>query len=182
MTNFTSKILLVAAGAIGASVGGFALASAVGGGAQSEESRAEEARAGMSLLPPTRGDEPQLFEVRMSGISDDGVPSFRDGVVSVTLSPSSDGGVCVVTQAATGTTEGCLPPDLLATGLAYGATRDHDGPVEIVGYVPDEVASVEIDGHTIKPIGNVWHYSGTAGDDLSFTVYNSDRSLSASIG
>ena len=46
--------------------------------------------------------------------------------------------------------------------------RDGDGPVEIVGIVPDDVATIEIAGTTINVTDNVWHYTGHVGDDLTF--------------
>ena len=71
---------------------------------------------------------------------------------------------------------------LLKTGLGYGAFQTRDGPIEIVGIVPDDVASVEIGGTVISVKHNVWHYTGQPGDDLSFTVRSADGTRSASVG
>jgi hypothetical protein len=69
----------------------------------------------------------------------------------------------------------------VSTGLAYGAFRDGDGPVEIVGIVPDDVETVEIAGTVIRVTNNVWHYTGHASDDLTFKVVSTDGALTASV-
>ncbi|HEY7629045.1 MAG TPA: hypothetical protein VH761_18390, partial [Ilumatobacteraceae bacterium] len=66
-------------------------------------------------------------------------------------------------------------------GLAYGAFQDGAGPIEVIGIVPDDVATVKIAGHTIDVTNNVWHYTASPGDDLRFTVSSTDGLFTARI-
>jgi hypothetical protein len=79
------------------------------------------------------------------------------------------------------TAAGCVGHSLLATGLAYGAFQSGDGPIEIVGIVPDEVTAIEIDGITVKPTNNVWHYTATEGVALKITVRSADDRTAATV-
>lgn len=63
---------------------------------------------------------------------------------------------------------------VLATGLAYGAFQDGDGPIELVGIVPDEVTATEIDGQIIMPRNNVSHHTATSSAPLTITVRSAD--------
>ena len=88
---------------------------------------------------------------------------------------------CFRISLADASAEGCLDRFLLTTGLAYDAFERADGPIEVVGIVPDDVASVEIAGRFIPVQHNVWYYTGKAGDDLSFTVRSADGSQTAAV-
>ena len=140
--------------------------------------------ANAELLPTTPPDAPQIFGDQVSAAVPASPTSvLSDGSIHVLLSTgSSPGETCFVLQSSYWSSEGCLGTTLLSTGLAYAAFVDGDGPIEIVGIVPDDVATVGIAGKTMAVEGNVWHYTAQPGDDLTFTVFSADHSLSASVG
>lgn len=103
--------------------------------------------------------------------------------ISVSLTGSNEEWErCYVIELPEATARGCLDEWVFLDGLAYGAFRAGDGPIEIVGIVPDDVATVEIGGTTIQVENNVWHYTDLTAARPSFTVYSADRTRSASIG
>jgi hypothetical protein len=51
----------------------------------------------------------------------------------------------------------------------------------MVGTVPDDVATVTIDGKTIPVESNLWYYAAPLGTDLSFTVASSDGKKTAHV-
>lgn len=80
------------------------------------------------------------------------------------------------------TVDGCLDQLLLESGLAYGVFTDDAGSVEVIGIVPDDVATVQIDGATLPVVANVWRYQAPPGVDLNFVVRSADGSRVASTG
>ena len=142
--------------------------------------------AAMQAFPSaTAWDQSELFDATVSAASaQDPSRTYRDGSVTVTLDTASDGavvdatvdqpGVCFEIEIPGAIVKGCVGHDLLATGLAYGAFQDGDGPIEIVGIVPDEVTAVEVDGQIITPRNNVWHYTATSGAPITITVRSAD--------
>ncbi len=60
------------------------------------------------------------------------------------------------------------------------ASQSHGGPVDGIGLLPDDVATVRIDGTEIRVEHNVWHYAGERGQDLRFDVLSADGSVVAS--
>ena len=54
--------------------------------------------------------------------------------------------------------------------------------IELVGTVPDDVATVDIAGALINVSNNVWHFTTPAGSDLTSMVRSSDGARSASLG
>ena len=68
------------------------------------------------------------------------------------------------------------------TGLAYAAFQDGNGPIELIGIIPDDVATVDIAGVVIPVRTNVWHFTAAAGADLAFSVRSNDGTRSASLG
>ena len=100
-----------------------------------------------------------------------------DGVDTTVDQP----GVCFEIELSGATATGCVGRGLLATGLAYGAFQDGDGPIELVGIVPDEVTAIEIDGEVITPTNNVWHYTATSSGPLTITVRSADGRAAATM-
>ena len=141
----------------------------------------DDKAANAELLPATPGEAPQIFGSQLSAAGSEPT-GYSDPTVSVTLSAgATPGDTCFHIDFHDYTSVGCLDTNLLSTGLAYGAFRDGEGPVEIVGIVPDDVETVEIAGTVIDVTNNVWHYTGHAGDDLTFKVVSSDGALTASV-
>jgi hypothetical protein len=100
--------------------------------------------------------------------------------VKVSLSRTPDKPeICFEIAIGDGTSTGCADDSLIRTGLAYSATQDHDGPIHVVGIVPDEIDAVLIDGKTIKVSNNVWHYAAPSGTNLSFVVRSVDGRTAA---
>ena len=146
---------------------------------------AEDVAAMQAFPSATAWDQAELFDATVSAAStQDPSRTYRDSSVTVTLDPASDGavvdatvdqpGVCFEIEIPGATAKGCVGHVLLATGLAYGAFQDGDGPIEIVGIVPDEVIAIEVDGQIVTPTNNVWHYTATPGAPLTITVRSAD--------
>ena len=141
--------------------------------------------AAMQAFPSaTAWDQAELFDATVSAASTKTV--HRSTATARPRSPSTlhdvavvdatvdQPGVCFQIEIPGATANGCAGHGLLATGLAYGAFQDGDGPIEIVGIVPDEVIAIEVDGQTLTPTNNVWHYTATSGDPLTITVRSAD--------
>jgi hypothetical protein len=149
----------------------------------------EPQQTAMAVFPTaTRWDQPEVFDADVTTVERPEV-DFTDDTVAVDLTADiadperrvdmSD--VCFTIELPGATAEGCVGRSLLATGLTYGAFQDGDGPIEIVGIVPDEVATIEIAGTTLTPINNIWHYTATEGTPTTITVRSADgRSASTS--
>ena len=120
-----------------------------------------------------------------AAINAEGAVDFRDDNAAVTITTSTivDGvdtpGVCFVIAVSGATAHGCAGHDLIATGLAYGAFQDGDGLIEIVGIVPDEVATITIGDTTLTPINNVWRHTMRAGNALTITAEFTDGHTNA---
>lgn len=156
--------------------------SAGPGTSQRAAATADDTAAMQAFPSATAWDQAEVFDATVSA-SAQGAPAYRDGAVAVTLSTADDGaaaetvdqpGVCFVIEIPGATADGCVGRALLATGLAYGAFQDGDGPIELVGIVPDEVVAVEIGGQVVTPVNNVWHYTATSGSPLTITVRAAD--------
>ena len=146
---------------------------------------AEDMAAMQAFPSATAADQAELFDATVSAASaQDPSRIYSDRSVTVTFDPASDGaivdgtvdqpGVCFEIKVPGATVKGCVGHDLLATGLAYGAFQDGDGPIEIVGIVPDEVTAVEVDGQIITPTNNVWHFTATSDAPITITVRSAD--------
>lgn len=137
----------------------------------------------------TAWDQSELFDATVSAASTQDSPlAYRDGAVAVALDAATGDdvdatvdqqGVCFEIELSGATATGCVGRGLLASGLAYGAFQDGDGPIELVGIVPDEVTVVEIDGKVITPTNNVWHYTATSSGPLTITVRSADGRAAA---
>ena len=133
-------------------------------------------------LRVTPSDAKPIFGSKVATVSSaDG--AYSDSTVSVQLSAGETNLItCFDISFATFSSSGCLDTNLLSTGLAYAAFQDDDGPIEIVGIVPDDVSTVDIAGAVIPVSNNVWHFTAPAGAVLSFTVRSADGGPSASLG
>lgn len=144
----------------------------------------DDQQAAMAAFPTaTSWDQPELFDVQITGATDDTTQrGFSDDDITVTLGPVLDGnddivdtpGACFTIDLREATADGCVGHSLLATGLAYGAFQDGDGPIQIIGIVPDEITSVEIDGTTLTPTNNVWHHTTTSNVAPQIIVRSAD--------
>jgi len=145
---------------------------------------AEDAATMQAFPSATTWDQAELFDATVSAAStQNSSPAFSDGAVTVTLDTATGAGVDSTVDQPGGCFEidlpgahatGCVGRGLLATGLAYGAFQDGNGPIELVGIVPDEVTAIEIDGQIITPTNNVWHHTTTATGPLTITVRAAD--------
>lgn len=131
------------------------------------------------LLPGTSGREPLLFSDRIS--TADGT-TIQSGAGQIVLRSSPDGQRCFDVALPAQEGSSCFYTSDLRSGLGYAAFQGPDGEVHIVGLVPDDVATVVIDGHTVNPESNIWTYDAPRGTDLAFTVSSLDGSLVASLG
>jgi hypothetical protein len=142
----------------------------------------EEQQTAMAAFPTaTSWDQPEEFDVAITAAANaTNTVDFEDNEIAVTItSAESDDsvdapGVCFRADLAGATVDGCVGRGLLATGLAYGAFQDGDGPIEIIGIVPDEITEVDINGTTLTPTNNVWHYTTTQSAPLQITVRSTD--------
>ena len=145
---------------------------------------AEDAATMRAFPSATTWDQAELFDATVSAASTrNSSPAFSDGAVTVTLDTATGAGVdstvdqpgvCFEIDLPGAHATGCVGRGLLATGLAYGAFQDGDGPIELVGIVPDEVTAIEIDGQIITPTNNVWHHTTTSTGPLTISVRAAD--------
>lgn len=139
-----------------------------GTGTSAPTTASGSAQAQMAAFPgPTRHDQDEPFGTRVTGAASGAAANFE--TVSVTLSTNADR-VCASITLPGAIANACISGVLLSTGLAYGAFQNGDGPIEVVGLVPDEVTTIEINGTTVTPTSNVWHYTATSGKPLTITV------------
>ncbi|MBI4884027.1 MAG: hypothetical protein HY826_08235 [Actinobacteria bacterium] len=141
----------------------------------------EEQTAMQAFPSATAWDQAEIFDANVGAATlQNGPNNYSDGSVVVTLDAAADEvgvdqpGVCYVIELPGATARGCVGRSLLRTGLAYGAFQDGDGPIELVGIVPDEVTAIEVDGQIVTPTNNVWHYTATSGAPLTITVRSED--------
>jgi len=127
----------------------------------------------------TAWDQPEVFSGSVSSTA-----TFDNGTVHVTLRDAGSTGdpipeaatvdqpgVCFTIDIGPDTqAEGCVGHGLLATGLAYGAFKNGDGPIELIGIVPDDITEVDIDGTVITPTNNIWHHTSIASTPPTITV------------
>lgn len=143
-----------------------------GAGTAVRATASDTAQAQMAAFPgPTRSNQAEPFGTRVTNASAGTIVDL--GTVSVTLSTKSDQ-VCVAIVLPGAEANGCVGKILLSTGLAYGAFQDGDGPIELVGIVPDDITSVEVDGQVVTPTSNVWHHTASSGKPLTITVRSSN--------
>jgi hypothetical protein len=138
-----------------------------GGGVSVSATATAAQQDGMRPFPSaTATNQPEVFDVAIGAAANASAPVVN-GRVSVSLQPvprsAEDGvdppGVCFIIELDGATADGCVGRSLLATGLAYGAFRDGEGPIELLGIVPDEVTMIDINGTIVRPVGNVWHHT-----------------------
>jgi hypothetical protein len=155
---------------------------ATGAGTSVRALASEEQQTAMAAFPTaTSWDQPEEFDVAVTSAANaPNTVDFSDNEIAVTItSAESDDsvdmpGVCFRVDLPGAAVDGCVGRGLLATGLAYGAFQDGDGPIEIIGIVPDEITEVEINGTTLTPTNNVWHYTTTQSAPLQITVRSVD--------
>jgi hypothetical protein len=142
----------------------------------------DEQQTAMAAFPTaTSWDQPEEFDFVVTAAANaPNTVDFSDNeiAVNITSAESDDSvdmpGVCFRVDLPGTAVDGCVGRGLLATGLAYGAFQDGDGPIEIIGIVPDEINEVEINGTTLTPTNNVWHYTTTQSAPLQITVRSTD--------
>ena len=135
------------------------------------------AQTQMASFPgPTAWNQDKPFGSHVTGAVEGS--SLDYGSVSVGLSMQSNR-VCVTIGLSDANATGCVGEATLATGLAYGAFQNGDGPIEVVGVVPDDVTAVEIGGTVVIPKSNVWHFSALPSDPLTITVHAADGRTAA---
>ncbi len=133
-------------------------------------------------LRATSSDAKPIFGSDI-GARSSGSAAYTDDTASLQLSAGATSDTtCFEITFAAFSSGGCLDTTLLSTGLAYAAFQDGNRPIEILGIVPDDVATIDIAGVIIPVHQNVWHYTALPGADLNFTVRSPDESRSASLG
>lgn len=150
-------------------------------GGSASVTRIERETTLASFPTATASNQFETFDAGLSFTTNPGRPIvFANGAITVTLAsattqPNVDQpGACFEIDIPSGVARGCVGRSLLATGLAYGAFQEGDGPVELIGIVPDSVTTIEIDGVTVTPIDNVWHYTLAAAEPATITVRAAD--------
>ena len=167
-----SRQLITVAAVIGAAVGAFALVSATGPSVSDDDAAPVVTTYEVQpLVPSVVGTPDKVFSSAVSAAIAEGTGNIalQDDRLTATLTGLGEQ-VCFEFGLPDETHNGCVAADELRTGLVFVASQSHDGPVDVIGLVPDDVAKVSIGGTTIVVQNNVWHYVGTAGDDLSFEV------------
>jgi hypothetical protein len=164
-----------------------------GAGTAARTTASPEQQSAMAAFPTATtwaGGERFTFDLS-AAIGPENVIDFDDDTVAVTITTAAVGdlvdapedtpGVCFVIDLSGAIAHGCAGHDLLASGLAYGAFQDGDGPIEIVGIVPDEVTTVQIGDTTLTPTNNVWHHTAIGGPASKITATFSDGHTTATL-
>ena len=126
-----------------------------------------------SLLPATNGHEPDVFSDKVSGLGLRPITVEDRGLVAAFRVADATGSICAEITIGDLRSSPCFDPELVRTGLAFGAFRGPDGVTHVLGVVPDEVTTIRIAGIDVIPLDNFWHYIARDGDDLSFVVESS---------
>lgn len=143
------------------------LTDTAGAGTAVPATASDAAQAQLAAFPgPTRTNQPKPFAAQVTSATG---ATVNFGTVSVNLSTKS-GQVCAAINLPGATANGCVSETLLSTGLAYGAFQDGDGPIELVGIVPNDITSVQVGDTVLTPTSNVWHYTATPGKPITITV------------
>lgn len=99
------------------------------------------------LFAPTTGTEPAVFDYEITGR---GTPEMS--ILTVT-----DDEVCTRVELADGeAASGCADALSVRTGLAYGLFGESTGGFTLVGVVPDEVDTVQLNGVDVEIVANTW--------------------------
>lgn len=122
------------------------------------------------VLLATTGFEKSVFANQVAARDSGGTTVEVDGGSIKILASKGDGSVCYVLEQPMSVEEGCFNAEVIEAGVAFSAAQDYDGPVRIVGIVPDEVSEVEIAGRSVRVFSNVWSHVLPADSDASFTV------------
>lgn len=115
-----------------------------------------------------------MFSGALSALAESDVADVSRGPYTIELRRDPNGFCYRIVLPSGVDSTGCFDEPTLRSGFAYGAYRDHDWPLTIIGVVPDDVAGVEIAGESVGVVDNVWTYEATDGDDLAFTVVGQD--------
>jgi hypothetical protein len=174
-------VLVIVCAAVGAAAGGFAITSAYDSHSASPPDAADDEYQISSyeaepLVPPARGPEPIVFTggVESTATGTD-QPAFKDERVTVFLTEgASTNEDCFRILVADETHTGCVAIADIRTGTTYIATQSHGGPIDVIGLVPDDANTVRIGGSHVDVHNNVWHYVGSAGENLGFEVISAD--------
>lgn len=136
-------------------------------------------RAGLTVAVTPTEEEPTFSET-ISARSSSG-PVYQDAAVTASLSPGKDDyTTCFAFDFQQFSSSGCLDYILVRTGLAFGAFRDGDGPIDLVGIVPDDVASVVVAGSVVEVRNNIWHITVPADTIVTLQISSADGSHIAS--
>lgn len=157
---------------------------ATGAGTSVEALATVEQQTWMAAFPTaTASNQSEEFIGNVTAATEpEGSSGFSDDRVSVTLTSTDNDtastvgsrSVCFQIDLPGATADGCASRYLLATGLAYGAFQDGEGTIDVVGIVPDEITAIDINGTTVNPVNNVWHYTALPLHPLQITARSAD--------
>lgn len=172
----TLRPLFIGCAMVGVAGGSFGVTSAL---SSTGEGQADDQRLVAITLSPgpfaaTDGNEPAVFSYSFDELRD---------VPGVTIVSVDESGICADIQFLGGMSQGtCTDRATLETGLGYAAFGQDNGTYFIVGFVPDEVDSVEVGGHAVSLMGNVWTSTIDSGIQLDLRVGNSKAAKWATLG
>ena len=181
------KTIITAAALAGSAFGGLALANAIAGTPLSDPDEVQVVDrvddTPPLLIEPTSGLEEPIFEAQVASSDNGRTKHVVDGMAITILDRSENGDVCYSLQRADSLEEGCYSEHVIRTGVAYSAAQAHPGdPIVVVGIVPDSVDSVRIGETRIDVVGNIWTYTGEAGEVISPVVSSTVDGTAATIG
>jgi len=187
MTSRVRSLALFMSVSAGTALGAFTLAAGLSDDGPLDSSSADGKTVLVdtpALMPASTGSEPQVFDGEVSAVAATaGNSALREGAVRVSFQTgATPSDICFEIVIGDEEMAGCALLADVRTGIVYVASQSHGGSVEIVGIVPDDASVVMIDHTSIIVENNLWHYSGTAGDYLGFTVLSSDGSKRATLG
>lgn len=170
------RVLAGSGALLGAFAAGFAITQAVNPGPPVSDSE-------LSVEVTHEGIPAKAFSARVA-IADEGggTVHLSEAVVRVDARKSIDDDVCYTAQRVESTEQGCYNADVLARGLAYASSSDRPGDFVTVGFVPDGVDRIVMNGVDVEFKSNVWSYAGPPpGEGSSMELFDASGALVVSI-
>ncbi len=177
----TRSAAITVAATIGVAVGGFAIASAV----TQQVAHPPVDDATMAVMPHDGPPPPTVFpEIASTGGFSNQTTAIDAGVElangSTTVTARRSGtDVCYVATYVDHQSSGCFNDETLRSGFAVTASGGPmpNGPLDVIGIVPDEVTHVVIGGQRIDVEQNIWQYSASPEADLAYEVFSAEKSV-----
>lgn len=171
----------------GAAAGSFAISSALTGsdsrGASEDMVELVETLVDppADLLAATTGAEPIIFTGAVTAAANRSTVELGTGSSATLSEKSPTGDVCVALVIPGQQPRVCFDRGTVLSGYAYSAYTGPDGVTHLMGVVPDDVTIVSVNGESVEVGENLWYFTATDTESLSFVVSSADGQSVASL-